>query len=66
MEFVLCIGLGFTKIQTARFIVVAQFVTIQNPSSKTAEGKEENHHVAERNRYSRARTHVLSLGARYS
>jgi hypothetical protein len=49
MEFVLCIRFAFTKIQTAQFIVVAQFVTIPNPSSKTLEGKEENHWVAEGN-----------------
>jgi hypothetical protein len=49
MEFVLCIRFAFTKIQTAQFIVVAQFLTIPNPSSKTLEGKEENHWVAEGN-----------------
>src|SRR6516164_5604618 len=43
MEFVLCIRFALTKIQTAQFIVVAQFLTIPNPSSKTLEGKEENH-----------------------
>ena len=66
MEFVLCIRFAFTKIQTARFIAVAQFVTMRNPSSKIVEGKEENCRVAERKRYSRSRAHVLWLGARYS
>jgi len=49
MEFVLCIRFAFTKIETAQFICVAQFVTIRNPSSKTLSGKEENDRVAENN-----------------
>jgi hypothetical protein len=62
IEFVLCISFAFTKIETAHFIVVAQFATIPNPSSKTAKGKEENHHVAERNSYLKPAPNVLRLG----
>jgi hypothetical protein len=47
IEFVLCIRFALTKIETAQFTVVAQFATVRNPSSKTVEGKEENHSIAE-------------------
>jgi hypothetical protein len=42
MEFVLCIRFAFIKFQTAPFTDVARLTTNQDPSPKTADGKEEN------------------------
>jgi hypothetical protein len=61
MEFVLYISFAFTKIETAQFTSVAQFVLIRNPSSKTIARKGENGQRAKRHASKRSPAPLVRL-----
>jgi hypothetical protein len=64
MEFVLCIRFAFTKIQTAPFTVVAQFVINPESFPEISGEERENRQLAAGKHSSKLCPRVLRLGAR--